>query len=151
MSEMAALRDQLQRDPENGALRLKLGIALIEAERTEEAIPEFERAKGDPVVRPEAQYNLARALVLMKQHKHAVVEFECATADLPIQAPLRTEICYYLARIYEQAGKRDLAIKWYEQCLPGDDLAAVHARLRPSDPPRVPPAPGAATQDDKPS
>jgi tetratricopeptide (TPR) repeat protein len=106
---------RVEAHPTELGLRFDFGKVLYDANKIDEAIKEFQQAKTDSRKKSEAGYYLARCFIAKKIYKLAVRELEGARADLFEMTELKKEITYYLARIYEQANKKDKAISEYEQ------------------------------------
>ena len=101
--------------PTEYGLRFRLGKALFDANKTDDAIEHLQQAKKDPRRKSEASYYLGRCFINKKILKMAVRELDAAREDRLEMDDLKKEITYYLARIYEQANKGDKALSEYEQ------------------------------------
>jgi serine/threonine-protein kinase len=69
---IAEVRRAVELDPRNSLHRVRLGVALLDAHREDEAISVLQQvSKDDPGMR-QAQINLVNAFVLKKMHKEAL-------------------------------------------------------------------------------
>ena len=112
--EIDEFRKRCEAHPTEYGIRYDLGKALWDAGQVDEAIPELQKAKADARKKAEAGYYLGRCFVKKQVFNMAVKEFKQAREDLVEMDALKKEITYMLARIYEQARKRDEAVKEYE-------------------------------------
>lgn len=113
--DMEEYKRRVEAHPTELSLRQKYGEILYDANQIDEAINQFQEAKKDSRNKAQAGYQLARCFIAKKIYKLAVRELETARSELFEMDELKKEITYYLARIYEQAGKKDKAMAEYEQ------------------------------------
>ena len=175
---LAELGRRLEGDPKPGRVRVRLGRALLDLGRFEEARSELEQAKtcgeGAPEVRAEAAHLLGQYWIGQRSFRAALRELGLAREGLPKRSELWKESTYLIARIYEAAGKQERAVAEYatisdqdrqdrdvgqegqqsrdrDEGQEGSGPAGAAAPLRPTDPPRVPPSPSAAQARPHPS
>lgn len=108
--EIEEYRKRVHAHPTEMGLRYQLGKALYDSEKIDEAIPELQKAKQDPRKKSEAGYYLGYCFVKKKMAKLALNELEAARTDLFEMDDTKKNITYLIARIYEQAGKKEQAI-----------------------------------------
>jgi tetratricopeptide (TPR) repeat protein len=113
--EIDEYKKRVEAHPTEYGLRYQLGKALYDAERIDEAIPELQKAKNDPRKKSDAGYYLGYCFVKKKMAKLAVNELNAARDGLFEMEGIKKDITYLLGRIYEQAGKKDLALTEYTQ------------------------------------
>ena len=113
--EIDEFRKRVAAHPTEMGLRYELGKALYDADRIDEAIPELQKAKQDPRKKSEAGYYLGYCFVKKKMAKLAVNELNAARDGLFEMDGIKKDITYLLGRIYEQAGKKDLAVAEFNQ------------------------------------
>lgn len=139
-------------EPQEPEALLREGELHVEAGRIDAAIPLLQRAKaGASRVAGRAGYLLGQCFIRKRIYKMALRELEAPRQALGAADPeLRRETTYLLGRIYEAAGREELALAEYERIADEgrDDeeggLGGVGAPLRPGDPPRRPPPTGGA-------
>lgn len=91
--------------PEGAALHLRLGAALEELGRNDEAITEFRQALAAAPEDWSAHYSLGRALSVREEYAEAIAHLQRAEALAPDNAPVRYELGEALRRTeqFEQA------------------------------------------------
>ncbi len=114
--ELDALRRAVEEAPTDHSLRLRLGLALYRAEEIDEAIRHLQQAKNDASRRGEAGYYLGQCFVKKKIYRLAITELVAAREALQSNGDdVRKGITYLLGRIYEQAGRKEQAVKEYSK------------------------------------
>ena len=113
--EIDEFRKRAEAHPTEAGLRFPLGKALYDGGKIDEAIPELQKAKGDPRKKVEAGYYLGQCFIKKKILKMAVRELEAAREEVFEMDDMKKDITYLIARIYEGAGKKDKAMTEYEK------------------------------------
>lgn len=108
-------RKRVDAHPTEYGLRYVLGKAYYDAEKYDEAIKELQQAKNDARKKADAGYYLGQCFVKKKIYKLALTELQGAREGLFEMDDLKKGITYLMGRIYEQAGKKDEAIKCYSE------------------------------------
>ena len=132
------LKTRVARYPSNLPLRFEFGTALMNAERYDEAIKEFQIAKNSAKFRPQALNALGRCFSSKTQYDIAADQFEAALKDLYVMDSFKKEVMYNLGRTYEAMDKNQEALDMYKTIYSEDigfmDVSArytsLHAKLR---------------------
>ncbi|MBK8695744.1 MAG: tetratricopeptide repeat protein [Deltaproteobacteria bacterium] len=112
--DVAALRRQIQQDPNNAIALVNLGVQLTDAGQLDEAVRSYREAlrrdaawsapPADHVtMRAKAHYNLGRVLALQGHGPEAIAEYRAALVEDPNYAYAHTN----LALLLEGTGARD--------------------------------------------
>ncbi len=119
-------QDAAQVQPDNSKVQNNLGVALVEAERTEEALPHYIRALELKPDYTEAQSNLGVALVKLGRTDEARLAFAKALELDDEYADAHINLGHLIA----QSGDHAAAIDHYRRALKRKPLVAkVHANL----------------------
>ncbi|MFH1312635.1 MAG: tetratricopeptide repeat protein [Candidatus Eisenbacteria bacterium] len=125
-SQYTLWQDTIQRNPEAWIARIHLGLALLEDDRPDEAVEQFNQAlelKPDHVG---AHVNLGDALGMLGRTDEAVISLQEALRLDPGNAKAYAN----LALVLESTNQRAEALKHYERALEIDpDLAEVHSNF----------------------
>lgn len=113
--EVEEYRKRVDAHPTEFGLRFILGKTYYDADKIDEAIQELQKAKNDARKKAEAGYYLGQCFVKKKIYKLALNELQAAREGLFEMDDTKKGITYLIARIFEQAGKKDEAIKEYSQ------------------------------------
>ncbi len=122
--DVAALRRQIQQDPNNAIAQVNLGVQLTDAGQLDEAVRSYREAlrrdaawsapPADHVtMRAKAHYNLGRVLALQGHGPEAIAEYRAALVEDPNYAYAHTN----LALLLEGTGARDEAIAHLQAAL----------------------------------
>jgi tetratricopeptide (TPR) repeat protein len=126
---------RVERNPADFGLRLQLGSALFDLGRVDAAIAELQQAVKDPRKKAEAQFLLGRSFLQKNLPDLALGQFE-KVHKAAGQGPLAKEALYEMGALYEQIGKRELAIQSFARILEQDigfkDVALRIERLKVS-------------------
>lgn len=95
------------------------GMALMEIDRTAQAIEAFERAAEWPSMAATAREMLVRCYAKMDQPTQAVAHFRDAEAH-GVQGAAATHLKYLIASCYERTSDLTHALEWYESCAADD-------------------------------
>ena len=95
------------------------GMALMEIERTAQAIEAFERAAEWPSMAATAREMLVRCYAKMDQPAQAVAHFRDAESH-GVSGAAATHLKYLIAACYERTGDLAQALEWYEECAADD-------------------------------
>jgi len=111
-------RAELKLTPKDEVSNLRLGMALVEAQRHADALPHLEIATASATAPADAFYYLGRALMALGRTPEAVSSFQravkVATVPPVDEARLRS-IYYQLALALRQAGNQDEAAKYFDE------------------------------------
>ena len=118
--EVEEFRRRSDLQPTEMSHRFPLGRALYDLGMIDEAIPELQKAKGEPRAKVEAGYYLGQCYIKKKILKLALKELETAREDLFEMEGMKKDITYLIGRIYEGAGKKEKAMQAYEQIAEAD-------------------------------
>ena len=106
-------RDTLARNPDCWMAEINLGMAFLQTNKPQEAIPHFEQALRIKPNYAEAHYNVGTALLQMSRPQEAIARYEQA---LRIK-PNYFEAHYNAGNAFLQINKPQEAIAHYEQAL----------------------------------
>lgn len=111
--ECEEFRKRVEAHPTEYGLRYVLGKALYDSDKIDEAIVELQKAKQDARKKGEAGYYLGQCFVKKKIFKLALQELTAAREGMYEMDDTKKDITYLIGRIYEQAGKKEEAVKEY--------------------------------------
>lgn len=108
-----------QRYPQNLGLKLELALLQMQLQKWAISIPLLQKASQDPRLKTKALVALGKCFVYDKKLPLAKGQFERAIPDLSHEADPETykEAHYLLARVAEELGDKELAIKHYGEVL----------------------------------
>ena len=118
--EIREYRSRAEAHPTEPGLRFQLGKVLFEAGQIDQAIPELQKAKGDPRKKIDAGYYLGQCYIKKKILKLALKELDSSREELFEMEGLKKDITYLIARIWEGAGKKEKAIGEYTLIVEAD-------------------------------
>jgi tetratricopeptide (TPR) repeat protein len=111
-------RAELKLTPKDEVSNLRLGMALVEAQRHADAMPHLEIVTASATAPADAFYYLGRALMALGRTPEAVSSLQravkIATVPPVDEARLRS-IYYQLALALRQAGKQDEAARYFDE------------------------------------
>lgn len=120
--EIEVFTSRMERYPQNMALKFDLGVRLMQDKRPKEAIPLFQKSRGDARRKVESLLNLGKCFIADKQFVLARRQFESA---LPESKPdenldVYLELNYYAGRVCEELKDKEAAIGYYQTVLEYD-------------------------------
>jgi len=120
--EIEIFSARAERYPQDMALKFELGLRFMQEKRHKEAIPLFQKSRGDQRRKVESLLNLGKCFIADKQFMLARRQFETA---LPECKPddnqdMFLEMNYYAGRVCEELKDKDSAIKYYQTVLEYD-------------------------------
>jgi tetratricopeptide (TPR) repeat protein len=120
--EMEVFARRVERYPADMRVKFELGQRYFTDKRHQMAIPLFQQSRSDPRLKGESLLLLGKCFIADKQYALARRQFEQAVPEIKHEEkPDRfKEAYYYLARICEELGDRDSAIKHYQEVLAVD-------------------------------
>ena len=95
------------------------GMALMEIDRTAQAIEAFEKAAEWPSMAATAREMLVRCYAKMDQPAQAVAHYRDAEAH-GVSGAAATHLKYLVAACFERTGDLTHALEWYESCADDD-------------------------------
>jgi len=137
--ELKDVREEVARDlvnahPTDARLRLRLGEALQESGRLDEAIAEFQNAGKDPRFRSETTIKLARAFRAKGLADLALSQYRKALEWLEGSGDRHRETLYELGDLLEEKGEKAEALQVFSRIYEADitfkDVSARIDRLR---------------------
>jgi tetratricopeptide (TPR) repeat protein len=134
-AEIAEYRRRVERQPTDMTHRYNLGIRYIQCGEIDLAAAEFQKTVGDPKVRQESHRYLGFCFAKKNLLDLAVQQYTSyLSLALDDQADKSKEVRYLRARVLDDQGKRDDAIKDFERIVAIDlnykDAAARLSKLR---------------------
>ena len=102
---------QAKAQPTNYGLRFKLGMALYQGGRFNEAISEFQTAVKDPQKKLQAYVYMGQAFLNKKDFDMAIEQFKNALQTLSPKDRLYKDTLYHLGMAYEAANRKADAIE----------------------------------------
>jgi tetratricopeptide (TPR) repeat protein len=111
--ELELYRQRSERYPNNKNFSYELGVRLLRAGQTDEAIGEFQGVRGDPKLHWKALYHLGLSFEVKKERRLAQRNFEEALQNLPSgDTGARKDILYHLARGHADQGDYAKALQF---------------------------------------
>lgn len=108
---VAVARDRVEKNPTDMALRFELGNHLYAAGHPTEAIPELQKAKGNPHIRTKAMLILARCYQEKNMVDLAIRQLEESIQELHSMDATKKEALYLLGNLHEKQGHKDKALE----------------------------------------
>ncbi|MDB6134178.1 MAG: Tetratricopeptide repeat-containing protein [Verrucomicrobiales bacterium] len=108
-------RERVERNPTDPQLRFELGTNLFNAGHPTEAIPELQRAKGNPAIRTKAMLALARCYEAKNMLDLGVRQLQEAAGEIPTMDIVKKEVLYVLGNILEKMGRKDEFLDAFKQ------------------------------------
>ena len=108
-------RKRVERNPTDLLFRFELGEQLMNIGQFSEAIPELQKAKGNPNVRLRAMNLLGKCYVGKTMFDLAVKQFSDAASEIIAMDSTKKDIMYQLGRLYERMGQKDKALECYKE------------------------------------
>jgi tetratricopeptide (TPR) repeat protein len=106
---------QVQQHPTDHGLRLKLGNALFELGRHDEAVAAFQAASRDPKLEADAAEMLGRCFFAKKQYDLAIEQYNRAIERHPTMDENGIRLQYLLAEAMEENGQKPEALRVYKR------------------------------------
>jgi tetratricopeptide (TPR) repeat protein len=113
---------RIERYPQNMALKFELGLRLMQDKRPKEAIPLFQKSRGDARRKVESLVNLGKCFIADKQFTLARRQFETALPECKPDENLDVflELNYFAGRVCEELKDKEAAIGFYQTVLEYD-------------------------------
>jgi len=108
-------RKRVERNPTDLLFRFELGEQLMDNGQFTEAIPELQKARGNPNVRLRAMSLLGRCYVGKGMLDLAVKQFTDAASEILAMDAVKKDLLYQLGRLHEQMGHKDKALACYKE------------------------------------
>jgi len=108
-------RKRVERNPTDLLFRFELGEQLMTHQQFTEAIPELQKAKGNPNVRLRAMSLLGRCYVGKGMLDLGVKQFSEAASEILAMDATKKDLLYNLGRLYEQMNQKEKALDCYKQ------------------------------------
>jgi len=108
-------RKRVERNPTDLLFRFELGEQLMDNGQFTEAIPELQKARGNPNVRLRAMSLLGRCYVGKGMLDLAVKQFSDAAGEILAMDAVKKDLLYQLGRLHEQMGHADKALACYKE------------------------------------
>ena len=110
--EINLFKMKLEKAPSDTSARLELGIRLVKADRTDEAIVELQQARKDEKMKGRSAQHLGHAFIKKNNWKLAQRNFEDALAALPeSDEDSRKDVLFQLAVGAEKNGDKPRALE----------------------------------------
>jgi Tfp pilus assembly protein PilF len=122
--EQEIFERRCEREPDNLAFQLELGVRLARRGQAAEAMQRFEAAMSDPDVAAPAALAWGEALADRNEIPQALSKFRRAAAEakLPEQAEIRRQALYKAGRLAEEIRLAARARHYYRELLADDPL-----------------------------
>ena len=104
------LSARVKKYPSNLPLRFEYGNTLMRSGRLDEAIKEFQIAKGSARYKTQALNNLGTCFRRKKYYDLAADQYEAALKDLYVMDSFKKEVMYNLACTYQEMNKKKEAL-----------------------------------------
>src|SRR5438874_2116850 len=114
------VKKRLERNPTDLQLRFELGEHFVNAQRFREAVPELQRARQNPNARLKAMNLLGVCYCELGMLDLAMKQFEDAAREIVTMDPMKKEIVYNLATVYEKMGEREKSLNCMKQIYEAD-------------------------------
>jgi tetratricopeptide (TPR) repeat protein len=108
-------RKRVERNPTDLLFRFELGEQLMANEQFTEAIPELQKARGNPNVRLRAMSQLGKCYVGKGMLDLAVKQFSDASSEIVGMDATKKDILYQLGRLYDRMNQPEKALACYKQ------------------------------------
>jgi tetratricopeptide (TPR) repeat protein len=120
--EIEIFASRIERYPQNMALKFELGVRFMQDKRPKEAIPLFQKSRGDARRKVESLVNLGKCFIADKQFGLARRQFETALPDSNPDDNLDVflDLNYYAGRVCEELKDIAAAISYYQKVLEYD-------------------------------
>lgn len=113
--EIAEARKRVEKHPNDLAFRHELGVLYFQAERTGDAIREFQKSQLNPHKKISSLYYLGRCFARQKMYDVAIQKLQNAIAEKLVMDDEKKELIYALGTVFEQSGKRGEAIEQFKE------------------------------------
>ena len=113
--QLEECRKRVERYPNDLQIRFELGKLYFQNGKIGEAIQEFQKSQANPNRRVQSLNYLGQCFAKRNMNDLAIRTFENAIKDKPVLDEEKKELVYNLACVLEKTGKRDEAIKQFEQ------------------------------------
>ena len=113
--QVAECQKRVEKYPTDLAIRFEMGILYFQAGKIGEAIPEFQKAQGNPHKRIAAMSYLAQCFAKRKMFDLAARTLQSAIKEKPVFDDEKKELIYNLGTVLESTGKKDDAIEQFKQ------------------------------------
>lgn len=104
-------RDRVDKNPTDMALRYELGGHLFAAGHPTEAIPELQKAKGNPHIRTKAMLVLAQCYQQKNMVDIAIRQLEECVTEMHSMDATKKDALYLLGNLHEQQGNKAKALE----------------------------------------
>jgi len=113
--QLEECRKRVERYPNDLQIRFELGKLYFQNGKIGEAIQEFQKSQANPNRKIQSLNYLGQCFAKRNMNDLAIRTFENAIKDKPVLDDEKKELVYNLACVLEKTGKRDEAIKQFEQ------------------------------------
>lgn len=114
-SLMEEARKRVERNPTDLLFRFELAEQLMACGQFTEAIPELQKAKGNPNVRLRAMSLLGRCYANKGMLDLAAKQFNDAASEILAMDATKKDLLYQLGRLYERMNQAEKALTCYKQ------------------------------------
>jgi tetratricopeptide (TPR) repeat protein len=114
-SLMQEARKRVERNPTDLLFRFELGEQLMAIGHYTEAIPELQKARGNPNVRLKAMGLLGRCYVGKGMLDLAVKQFSDASSEILAMDNVKKDLLYQLGSVHEKMGNQEKALDCFKQ------------------------------------
>jgi len=108
-------RKRVERNPTDLLFRFELGEQLMDNGQFTEAIPELQKARGNPNVRLRAMSLLGKCYVGKGMLDLAVKQFSDAASEILAMDATKKDLLYNLGRLYDQMNQKEKALGCYKE------------------------------------
>lgn len=112
--QIAIARDRVERNPTDPQLRFELGTHLLNFGYPTEAIPELQRAKGNPAIRTKAMLALARCYEAKNMFDLADRQLQEAANELTVMDAVKKDVLYTRGVVLEKMGRKEEAMECFK-------------------------------------
>ena len=113
--QLSECQKRAERFPTDLHIRFELGQLYFKAGKISEAIAELQKAQGNPQRRIAAMNFLGQCYAKRKMYDLAIRTFQAAIKEKPVFDEEKKDLVYNLGTIYELMGKKEEAIKQFEE------------------------------------
>jgi len=113
--QVAECQKRVEKYPTDLVIRFEMGALYFQAGKIGEAIPEFQKAQGNPHKRIAAMSYLAQCFAKRKMFDLAARTLQNAIKEKPVFDDEKKELTYNLGCVLEGMGKKDEAIEQFKQ------------------------------------
>ena len=113
--QLEECRKRVERYPNDLQIRFELGKLYFQNGKIGEAIQEFQKSRANPNRKIQSLSYLGQCFAKRNMNDLAIRTFEEAIKDKPVLDEEKKELVYNLACVLEKTGKREEAIKQFEQ------------------------------------